>query len=49
MRHARSGHMKARKSESEKRRLAVPVEVSKSDAQVIQRAMPYYKKGKGKE
>ena len=49
MRHARTGHMKARKSENEKRRLAVPVEVSKSDAQAMKRELPYYKKEKGKE
>jgi ribosomal protein L35 len=41
IRHSRTGHNKACKSESEKRRLSVPSFVTTGDARNVKRALPY--------
>jgi len=40
-RHARTSHLKARKSESRKRRLAIPGQVMGGDRKAVKRALPY--------
>ena len=45
-RHARTGHMKARKSKQSKRRLSIPAQVSSSDTKQMKRALPYLGKQK---
>ena len=40
-RHARTGHLKMHKSNSEKRRLAIPGQVFAGERQSVQRALPY--------
>lgn len=43
-RHARTGHLKFRKSESSKRRLAIPGQLTGGDRQAVKRAVPYLDK-----
>lgn len=40
-RHAFTSHMKASKSKSEKRRLAIPGQISPGDTKNVKRALPY--------
>jgi len=43
-RHARTGHLKFRKSESSKRRLAIPGQLTGGDRKAVKRALPYLDK-----